>query len=312
MGVILSEPSLVAVYDDEKKRIKTVGKDAKRLLGKTARGTTVISPIVEGEIDKESYATDMLKSFVQKLELGNRTSMAEAVVTVPSGTENPAVKKFKQAFAECGINKVYFIEAPIAAAVGSGAPISASTPCFIIDMGGSITGVSAVSLDGVIAGVTANIGGNGVDSAIIDLVEELFRLRIGQQTAEKIKCEIGSLLPGDTTSMVIYGMDIESGNPRSLQIQSSDIVEPIKAYFHKVNEVASMVMSKLPPEVCAEIRRNGVYLTGGMSRIVGLEEFFYDECSLTVRICEDPHLSAVQGAGKIIQNDKVYKRLRFD
>lgn len=311
-GVILSEPSIVAVSNEDKRGINAVGHAAKRLLGKAGKSTSVFSPILEGEIEKDAAAQMMLQDFLKKIEINKFGSNAEALVTVPCGTENPAVRRFKDIFAACGVTKVTFIESSIAAAVGLDAPVSAATPCFVIDMGGGVTNIAAVSFDGVIAGLSANIGGNNVDNMMIDYIEENYRLRIGAQTAEKIKCEIGSLLPGDTNSMVINGRDIDTGSPRSMHVKAEDVMEIIKLYVNKVYEIASMVMAKLPPEVSAEIRNSGIYLAGGLSKIIGMEEYFLNEFAVHAKVNTDPELAAVIGAGRIMQNEKLYKRLRFN
>ena len=309
-GVILCEPSLVAVSGYGRQTVNTVGKEAKKLLGKSAKGTTVYAPVSEGEIDKFSSAKIMIEEFLKKIELSRASALTEVLVTLPCGTESAAAKKFKELFASCGLPNVRFIESPVATAVGAGAPVSDANPCFVIDMGGGVTNVAAVSLGGVIVGVSANIGGNLIDNAIIDYVEEHYKLRVGMQTAERIKCEIGSLLPGDTTSTVIYGRDLGSGSPRSMSIQAKDIIDPIKLYVNEVYEIAARVMAKLPPEVSAGIRTTGVYLAGGLSGIIGMEEYFYNEFSLPVNVSDNPGLLSVLGAGRIMQNEKVYKRLR--
>lgn len=309
-GVILSEPSMVAVGTGAKGSVNFVGEEAKRMYGKSAKGTNVYLPVSEGEIAKVAPAKIMLSEFLKRIE-AHRFGGVEALVTLPCGTENPAVEKFKDLLSSCGINGARFIESPVATAVGLGATVNDSNSCFLIDMGGGTVNIAAVSLGGVIAGVSANIGGSRIDNMLIEYIEDNYRLRIGAQTAERIKCEIGSLLPGDSTSTVVNGRDIDSGNPRAMQIRASDIIEPIRIYVGKVYEFASMVMAKLPPEVSAEMRGTGVYLAGGVSKLIGLEEFFYDEYSLSVRVHEDPELSTVIGAGKIMQNEKLFKRLTF-
>ncbi len=309
-GVILSEPSIVAVSSVGRKVSCTVGKEAKKLLGKSANGTSVIFPVSEGEIIKQSYAESMLKEFFQRIELSSFTS-CEVLATVPCGLEGKKIQRFRELFSSCGVNNVKFLENPIAVAVGMNAPVTESDPCFVIDMGGEITNVAAASLDGVIAGVSVNIGGVNIDNMLIDQIEEAYSLRIGAQTAERVKCEIASLLPDDTTSTVINGRDINSGNPRAMQIQAKDIIEPVKLYVNKIYEIASMVMTKLPPEVSAGIRGTGVYLAGGLSKIVGIEEYFHNEFALSVKVTDDPRLSAVIGAGRVMQNEKLYKKLRI-
>ena len=309
-GVILSEPSIVAVSSAGRKTLVTVGKEAKKLLGKSASGTSVIFPVSEGEIARANYAENMLKEFFRRIELSAFTG-AEVLAVIPCGLESKKIQRFRDLFFASGVSNVKFIENPIAVAVGMNAPVTESDPCFIIDMGGEITNIAAASLDGVIAGISVNIGGVNIDNMLIDRVEETYGLRIGAQTAERLKCDIGSLLPDDTTSTVINGRDINSGNPRAMQIQAKDIIEPVKLYVNKIYELASMVMAKLPPEVSAEIRKTGIYLSGGLSKLVGLEEYFHNEFALSVKVSPDAQLSAVIGAGRIMQNEKVYKKLRI-
>lgn len=311
-GVILSEPSIVAIGDGGKKKVSFVGAEAKRMLGKSAMGTSVHLPISEGEISAEEPAKIMLKAFFDKIGL-DRFGGAEVLVTVPCGTENPAIEKFRSVLSDAGLSAhaVKFIESPVATAVGLDAPVSESDTCFILDMGGGVANIAAVSLGGVIAGVSCDIGGQRIDRGIIDYIEDNYRLRVGAQTAERIKCEACSLLPGDTTPIVINGRDVDSGAPRSMQIRAMDVVEPVRVYVNKVWEIASMLLAKLPPEVAAEVRRKGIFLAGGVSGLIGLPEYFRNEFSVTVRTFEDPELSTVIGAGRIMQNEKLFKRLAF-
>ena len=270
-GVVLSEPSVVALSVNGKSSIRAVGSEAKKLIGKTAETTKIVFPIVEGEIADIKNATAMTENFLNKITLRKLSLRPKALVSVPCGIENDEIKKYAKVLSGAGVYNADFVESPILTALGLGIPVSESTPCFIIDVGGGTTNIAAVSLDGVIAGVNVNMGGRNVDAMIINRIADLFGLRIGMLTAEKIKTQIASLIEGDATRTVINGRDIESGKPRSVSVSASDVLLPVAAFFDKIFEIASMVMAKLPAEVSAEIRRSGVYFSGGVSRLPGLD-----------------------------------------
>lgn len=258
-GVVLSEPSVVALSLNGKSSIRAVGSEAKKLIGKTAETTKIVFPIVEGEIADVKNATAMTENFLNKITLRKLSLRPKALVSVPCGIENDEIKKYAKVLSGAGVYNADFVESPILTALGLGIPVSESTPCFIIDVGGGTTNIAAVSLDGVIAGVNVNMGGRNVDAMIINRIADLFGLRIGMLTAEKIKTQIASLIEGDATRTVINGRDIESGKPRSVSVSASDVLLPVAAFFDKIFEITSMVMAKLPAEVSAEIRRSGVY-----------------------------------------------------
>ena len=311
-GVVLSEPSVVALSVNGKSSIRAVGSEAKKLIGKTAETTKIVFPIVEGEIADIKNATAMTENFLNKITLRKLSLRPKALVSVPCGIENDEIKKYAKVLSGAGVYNADFVESPILTALGLGIPVSESTPCFIIDVGGGTTNIAAVSLDGVIAGVNVNMGGRNVDAMIINRIADLFGLRIGMLTAEKIKTQIASLIEGDATSTVINGRDIESGKPRSVSVSASDVLLPVAAFFDKIFEIASMVMAKLPAEVSAEIRRSGVYFSGGVSRLPGLDGYFREHMAIRANVFEDPEMTAAIGGGILLGNEKLLKKLRIE
>lgn len=311
-GVVLSEPSVVALSVNGKSSIRAVGSEAKKLIGKTAETTKIVFPIVEGEIADIKNATAMTENFLNKITLRKLSLRPKALVSVPCGIENDEIKKYAKVFSGAGVYNADFVESPILTALGLGIPVSESTPCFIIDVGGGTTNIAAVSLDGVIAGVNVNMGGRNVDAMIINRIADLFGLRIGMLTAEKIKTQIASLIEGDATRTVINGRDIESGKPRSVSVSASDVLLPVAAFFDKIFEIASMVMAKLPAEVSAEIRRSGVYFSGGVSRLPGLDGYFREHMAIRANVFEDPEMTAAIGGGILLGNEKLLKKLRIE
>lgn len=311
-GVVLSEPSVVALSVNGKSSIRAVGSEAKKLIGKTAETTKIVFPIVEGEIADIKNATAMTENFLNKITLRKLSLRPKALVSVPCGIENDEIKKYAKVLSGAGVYNADFVESPILTALGLGIPVSESTPCFIVDVGGGTTNIAAVSLDGVIAGVNVNMGGRNVDAMIINRIADLFGLRIGMLTAEKIKTQIASLIEGDATRTVINGRDIESGKPRSVSVSASDVLLPVAAFFDKIFEIASMVMAKLPAEVSAEIRRSGVYFSGGVSRLPGLDGYFREHMAIRANVFEDPEMTAAIGGGILLGNEKLLKKLRIE
>ena len=311
-GVVLSEPSVVALSVNGKSSIRAVGSEAKKLIGKTAETTKIVFPIVEGEIADVKNATAMTENFLNKITLRKLSLRPKALVSVPCGIENDEIKKYAKVLSGAGVYNADFVESPILTALGLGIPVSESTPCFIIDVGGGTTNIAAVSLDGVIAGVNVNMGGRNVDAMIINRIADLFGLRIGMLTAEKIKTQIASLIEGDATRTVINGRDIESGKPRSVSVSASDVLLPVAAFFDKIFEIASMVMAKLPAEVSAEIRRSGVYFSGGVSRLPGLDGYFRENMAIRANVFEDPEMTAAIGGGILLGNEKLLKKVRIE
>ena len=311
-GVVLSEPSVVALSVNGKSSIRAVGSEAKKLIGKTAETTKIVFPIVEGEIADIKNATAMTENFLNKITLRKLSLRPKALVSVPCGIEKDEIKKYAKVLSGAGVYNADFVESPILTALGLGIPVSESTPCFIIDVGGGTTNIAAVSLDGVIAGVNVNMGGRNVDAMIINRIADLFGLRIGMLTAEKIKTQIASLIEGDATRTVINGRDIESGKPRSVSVSASDVLLPVAAFFDKIFEIASMVMAKLPAEVSAEIRRSGVYFSGGVSRLPGLDGYFREHMAIRANVFEDPEMTAAIGGGILLGNEKLLKKLRIE
>ena len=308
-GVVLSEPSVVALSGGEKPSIRAVGAEAKKLIGKTAETTRIVFPVVEGQIADAKNAAAMCENFLNKITLRKLSLRPRALVSVPCGLENSEIRKYEKTLSGAGVFNANFVESPILTALGLGIPVSESNPCFIIDVGGGTTNIAAVSLDGVIAGVNVNMGGRNVDAMIINSIAETFGLRIGMLTAERIKTQIASLIEGDATRTVVNGRDAETGKPRSVSVSAADVLLPVQAFFDKIFEIAGMVMAKLPAEVSAEIRRSGVYFSGGTSRMPGLDGYFRDRMAIRANVFEDPEMTAAIGGGILLGNDKLLKKL---
>ena len=172
--------------------------------------------------------------------------------------------------------------------------------------------MAAFSLDGIIAGLTMNVGGNNMDIHIIDHIAELYNLKIGSLTSEKLKNTIGSLIAGDSQSMIVNGRDIESGKPRSVSVSSEDILFPIRIYVDKIIEYAELVLQKLPAEVSAAMCKNGVYLSGGICLLAGFEDYIAEKLQMETHLPENPQMAVILGGGRAVGNVSLLQRIQMN
>ena len=307
-GLVLSEPTVAAVEEGDKGEVKAIGQEAYKLIGKTSKNTKIVFPVFEGEIVNERVAASVLNGFIKKVKPEKFTS-AFVLFAVPCGTTSEMTAKYKSVAKSCGIRKCAFAESPILAALGQRIPLSDATPCFIIDMSGGTTNIAAVTLDGVIAGLSVNFGGNKISADIIDFIAEAYGLQIGLQTAERIKKEIGSLEKNDGLTLVVNGRDIGSGTPRSASIRAMDLVSTISAYYDKIAELAMELLKKLPPEVSAAIRHEGIYVSGGAASVYGLEKYYSNKFGMKTNVSENGLTDVALGGGIAVSNDGLLKKI---
>ena len=308
-GLVLSEPTVAAVDINDGAEVKAVVDEARKLIGKTAKSTKIVFPVFEGEIVNEKVAIGLLNSYLKKLGIKNGFSGCHVIFPVPCGVTADILEKYKKVAKGCGVGKVYFAEAPLLSALGQRIPLNDSTPCFIIDMAGGTTNIAAVSLDGIIAGISVNFGANKISTDIMDYVAENYGLQIGLLSAEKLKKEIGSLALNDALATVVNGRDLKSGAPRSISIKAMDIKEPVSKYYDKIAELAISVLQKLPPEVSAEIRHAGIYVSGFASSVYGLEKYYGDKFGIKINVAEHGAMAVALGGGIAMGNSDLLKKV---
>ena len=311
-GIVLAEPSCVAVSSGTNV-VKAIGEEAKLLIGKTAEYTTIVSPVFVSDIVNENMAAVMLAYFLQKIEIGpSQAKKTEVVFSVPCGASEELLDKYYRLSDACKFGSVRFAEVPFLSAFGQNLTLSETNPVFVIDIGGGCTNIAAFSLDGIIAGVSLNIGGGNIDSHIIDKIAESFNLKIGLQTSEKIKNTIGSLYKNDNDGMVVNGRDITSGRPRSVAVSSPDVYECMKVFADKIAEYSGMVLAKLPAEVSASVGHGGIYLSGGMAKLMGLDDYLSEKLQMDVYVSDEPQMAVILGGGAAIGNEDILETIRVD
>ena len=300
-GIVLAEPSCVAVAGEDRE-VKAVGKEAKNLIGKTAEYTSIIYPVYEGEIVDVRLAAAMLKEFLTRVGVkATALKRAHVLFSVPCGASERVLSDYANLAEDCGLKKVFYVEQPYLAAVGAGAILTDSDPVFCIDIGGGVTNVAVVSADGIIAGLSMNVGGYNIDATILDKVGKQ-GLRIGPLTAERIKNEIGSLSPVARGAIVAEGSSTQTYRPAALSVQASDITDCVRMYIDKVLEYAGAALRKLPAEVAATVNRNGVFLSGGLMKLPYLPQYIGSKLEMRYHVCEEPQFATVLGGGAVVRD----------
>lgn len=300
-GIVLAEPSCVAVAGIDRE-IKAIGKDAKNLIGKTAEYTSIIYPVYEGEIVDLTLAAAMLKEFLARVGVKpSALRRAQVLIGIPCGASEFARREYAMLAEECGLHKVFFVEQPYLEVLGSGAMLSDSEPVFCIDIGGGVTNVAVVSGDGIIAGISMNVGGNNMDANIMEKVAKTYNLKIGALTAERIKNAVCSLADA-RGAIVAEGSSVETCRPAAVSVHAAELTGCVRAYVDKILEYAGAVLRKLPAEVAATVNRNGVFLSGGVMKLPGLAQYIGRSLEMRPYLCEEPQFATVRGGGAIIRD----------
>ena len=309
-GIVLAEPSAVAV-DGITGEVKAIGKEAKKLVGKTTEFTEIVFPVYEGEIKNGRLAAEMLKEFLRRVSLdgANAFKKTEVLFALPCGAGDEMKSAYALLAEECRLKNVYFAETPYLAALGGEAVLSDSEPVFVMDMGGGNTNIAVLSSEGIIAGLSMNIGGNNMDADIAGRVEKIKSLRIGALTAERLKNEIGSLSAEARGATVAEGINILQYRPAGASVQAEEISDCISVYFDKAVEYASFVLKELPAEVAAAVNKNGLYLSGGVAKLPYAAEYLSKKLEMRVRTCAEPQYAVITGAGALLRDKKLFKNI---
>ncbi|MEW6140653.1 MAG: rod shape-determining protein [Thermodesulfobacteriota bacterium] len=309
-GVILSEPSVVAVKTDLKRgpRIVAVGTDAKKMLGRTPDNIKAIRPMKDGVIADFEVTEAMLKHFIFKIHRRRFLVKPRIVVCIPSGITQVEMRAVQEAAESAGAREVYLVEEPIAAAIGAHLPITEPTSSMIVDIGGGTTEVAIISMSDIVYSKSLRIAGDKIDNAIIRYVKQKYSLLIGERTAEMIKMMIGSACYEEEDSFIeVKGRDLIAGVPKVIALRSSEVTDAISEPVRQILETIKTALEQTPPELAADIVDNGIVLTGGGSLLRNLDEVIRRETSLPVAVADDPLSTVVVGSGLVFEHFDVLK-----
>jgi rod shape-determining protein MreB len=305
-GIVLDEPSVVAIRQDEPggpKRIAAVGKEAKRMLGRTPANITAIRPLKDGVI-ADFYVTEkMLQHFIHKVHENKFLRPSPRVlVCVPCGSTQVERRAIRESALGAGAREVYLIEEPMAAAIGAGLPVEEARGSMVVDIGGGTTEVAIISLNGIVYAASVRIGGDRFDEAIMNYVRRNYGSLIGETTAEQIKKEIGCAFPSsDIREIQVRGRNLSEGVPRSFTLNSNEVLEAIQEPLAGIVGAVRNALEKAPPELASDIGERGMTLTGGGALLRDLDRLLMEETGLLVTVAEDPLTCVARGGGRALE-----------
>jgi rod shape-determining protein MreB len=299
-GIVLSEPSVVAVHRDSRgmKRVLAVGAEAKKMLGRTPGNIVAIRPMRDGVIADFEITEAMLRHFI--LRVHNRRALVRPriIISIPSGITQVEKRAVKETAESAGAREVYLIEEPMAAAIGAGMPITEPISSMIVDIGGGTTEVAVISLAGIVYSKSVRVAGDRLDEAIVQYMKRKYSLLIGERSGEMIKTTIGCAYPDTELRTVdVKGRDLISGIPKIIEINSEEIREAIMEPVSIIVDAIKDALENAPPELAGDIVDRGIVLAGGGALLRNLDMLLREETGLPISIADDPLSTVAKGAG---------------
>ncbi len=311
-GIVLMEPSVVAVYKDARgvKKVLAVGKEAKEMLGRTPGSVVAIRPMKDGVIADFEVTGAMLRYFIDRATKKKSLFRPRIMICVPYGITEVERRAVRESAEAAGAREVYLIEEPMAAAIGAGLPITEPSGSMVVDIGGGTTDVAVISLGGIVCSRSVRMAGDKIDDAIIQYLKRKHNILVGEITAEQIKIQIGTAYPTeDIKSMDVRGRDIVAGIPRTIKVTSEEIREAIQDPVHMIVEAVKDILEKTPPELSADIVDRGIVMTGGGALLGNLDLLLREETNLPVVVAEDPLTAVVRGSGMALEYLDKYRNV---
>ena len=309
-GIVLNEPSVVAIIDDKgKKSVLAVGDEAKTMLGRTPGNITAVRPLRDGVIADFIVTEEMIKHFIKKVHKKRSFANPRILICVPTGSTPVERKAIQDSALAAGARKVQLIEESIAAAIGAGLPISEATGSMVVDIGGGTTEIAVMSLGGVVYANSMRVAGDAMDASIIQYMRKQFNLLVGEASAEKIKKEIGTAMPTSNNSYLMKGRDIRSGTPKEITLKEEDTAEALRPVLNQILAGIKDALENTPPELSADLVDMGMVLTGGSALLKNIDKLISKETGLPVQISEDPLSCVAFGCGKALDDEQTFSNL---
>ncbi len=308
-GVVLNEPTVVAVRADDNK-VVAVGHEAREMLGRTPGNIVATRPLKDGVIADYVITQSMLSYFIDKVAGRSRFMRPEVMVCIPSGVTQVEKRAVLDATAAAGAGNVYLIEEPLAAAIGAKIPIAQATGHMILDSGGGTTDIAVISLGGVVVHKSIRVAGNKTEEAIANYIRKRFNLLVGERSAEEIKVKLANAIVDEKEqkTMEIKGRDSVTGLPRAIEISEAEVNEAIQPVLKAMISAIKEVFEATPPELASDIIEKGIVLTGGTTLLKNLDAYIARETGVPAYVAEDPLYCVVRGVGVALENLELYKR----
>src|SRR3989454_7230814 len=308
-GVVITEPSVVAVGDDN--RIVAVGEEAREMIGRTPGNIRAIRPMKDGVIADYVITEAMLRYFIAKATGAGRLSFSrpEVMISVPAGVTSVEKRAVRDAALKAGARDAYLIEEPLAAAIGANVPISGPSGSMIIDIGGGTTEIAVISLGCIVVSTSLRVGGNKFDEHIATYIRKKYNLMIGERTAEDVKIQIGTALPLERElQMEVRGRDLIAGLPRTIPITSSEVMEAIEAPLQQRVAAVRTVLEQTPPELSSDIIDKGMVMSGGGALLRNVDKLLTQVTGVPCHVAENSLNCVALGTGIALEHFDFFKK----
>jgi rod shape-determining protein MreB and related proteins len=311
-GIVVSEPSIVAI-NTITNQVEAVGRDAKEMLGRTPGSIVAIRPLRDGVIANFEVTEKMLQHFIRQAHHGKTWISPRVVIGIPSEITQVERRAVEDSAHRAKASEVYLVEEAVAAAIGAGLPITEPGGNMVVDIGGGTTDVAVISLSGIVYSSSLRVAGNEMDEAIIQYIKRKYHLLIGERTAESIKIELGSAYPLDEhLSREVRGRHLIDGIPKTITVTDDEIRDALADSVAAIVDAVRVALEKTPPELSADIYERGIVLTGGGALIKNFDKRLTIETGLPVSVADEPLHSVVLGAGQMLSDFELLKRVRSE
>lgn len=301
MGIIIREPSVVAINLDTKEPI-AVGNEAKEMIGRTPGNIVALRPLRDGVIADFRSTQIMLKYFIDKAIKISKVRKPRVLIGVPSDITEVERKAVIEAAQMSGARQIGIIEEALATAIGAGLPVEEPTGSMVIDIGGGTTDIAVISLGGLVVSMSKRVGGDDFDSAIIQYIRTKYSLAIGERTAEAIKMNIACAIKDyEQEELDIKGRDLVSGLPKTVKITTEDIYNALENPIQTIIESVKNVLERTPPELSSDIMNRGIVMTGGGALLKGFNTLIERETGIACIIAEDPLDCVAKGTQMVLE-----------
>jgi rod shape-determining protein MreB len=303
-GIVINEPSVVAI-NKKTGRVLAIGKEAKKMVGKTPSHIVATRPLVDGVVSDFEVTEQMLKYFIEKVHQESFALLPRprVVVGIPSGVTEVEKKAVIDATVSAGAREAYLIEEPMAAAIGVRLPVQEAAGNMIVDIGGGTTEVAVISLGGIVASRSSRIAGDELNENIVQFARNEFNLLLGEKTAEDIKISIGSAYPlEENMEMTMRGRDLVTGLPKEVAINDEQVRKALSRSVNVLIDNIKITIEETPPELIADIMNKGIILVGGGALLQGIDKLVSEQTKMPVKIADDPLTAVARGAGIVLED----------